>query len=57
MQVGILTNPSCTLGSPVALVALAGSLAGCQNKNKKKRMQAILVIGLTRSWSARDEQG
>jgi hypothetical protein len=55
MQVGILTNPSCTLGSPVALVALAGSLAGCQNK--KKRMQAILVIGLTRSWSARDEQG
>jgi hypothetical protein len=52
MQVGILTNPSCTLGSAAAFVALAGSLAGCQ-----KNMQAVLVIGLTRSWSARDEQG
>jgi len=49
----VLTNPSCDawLGWCWLLRWLADWL------DVKMDMQAVFVIGLTRSWSARDKQG
>ena len=50
---GIVTNPSCTAWLGCCCCCCAGWLMGWMSK----KMQAVFVISLTRSWSARDRQG